>query len=394
MEDLRKISKIAALDQKLPGPICGDPDCEELCAEALEAAISLRLDPMEVLRTIIERELHCIPAEEYSIHACRFGFRPSSDSLVLGGEKKKKEQADKEEIIHIFRTGVNECKKCQALEGTRITPEIWADEEKMKSKGFWKQKNGEYLPHPNCKCHWEEKREKLKRRKTETTDPNDIKKIPNEIKHQNGRESVVTINPSVRDQKAKREKKAESSDHSADKKAATKYNKTRDSSFIGKEVEFYVKGSYRKFGNYLGGGYEINGFESLLKQLEDNYSPHSIGLLRIMGHGDFASTSIGGDDNFQMLVGLTNSRDERIISRLKRMLSSHSMIEFRMCNVGAKGEGAHENGPEFAQKLANLLGCRVKVYLEPVNPYGWSNIKGGKGNFGRRAEYEIYAPQS
>ena len=75
------------------------------------------------------------------------------------------------------------------------------------------------------------------------------------------------------------------------------------------------------------------------------------------------------------------------------MLSSHSMIEFRMCNVGAKGKGAHENGPEFAQKLANLLGCRVKVYLEPVNPYGWSDIKGGKGNFGRRAEYEIYAPQ-
>ena len=65
------------------------------------------------------------------------------------------------------------------------------------------------------------------------------------------------------------------------------------------------------------------------------------------------------------------------------MLSSHSMIEFRMCNVGAKGKGAHENGPEFAQKLANLLGCRVKVYLEPVNPYGWSDIKGGKGNFGR-----------
>ena len=27
----------------------------------------------------------------------------------------------------------------------------------MKEKGFWKQENGEYLPHPNCKCHWEEK---------------------------------------------------------------------------------------------------------------------------------------------------------------------------------------------------------------------------------------------
>ena len=41
-----------------------------------------------------------------------------------------------------------------------------------------------------------------------------------------------------------------------------------------------------------------------------------------------------------------------------------------MCSVGVKGEKADENGPEFAQKLANLLGCRVKVYLEPVSPYG------------------------
>ena len=52
MEDFRKFAKIAVLDQKMPGPVCGNPDCEELCAEAFDAAISLRLDPMEVLRTI------------------------------------------------------------------------------------------------------------------------------------------------------------------------------------------------------------------------------------------------------------------------------------------------------------------------------------------------------
>ena len=79
------------------------------------------------------------------------------------------------------------------------------------------------------------------------------------------------------------------------------------------------------------------------------------------------------------------------------MLSHHAILELRMCDVGVKGKDEDENGPVFAQKLANLLGCRVKVYLEPVNPYGWSSRKERKKilpeNFGRRAGYEIYAPQ-
>ena len=44
------------------------------------------------------------------------------------------------------------------------------------------------------------------------------------------------------------------------------------------------------------------------------------------------------------------------------MLSTHAILELRMCSVGEK-KNEDENGPEFAQKLANLLGCRVKVYL-------------------------------
>ena len=146
-----KLAKKQALDRVFPGPDCADPRCLELCTEACDAALSLRLDPMDVLRKIILGNLHCLPAEDRSGHACRFGFLPASDSLALSVRKKEEHG----EVVHIFRTGVNECKKCQALEGTRITPEIWADEEKMRSKGFWKQKNGEYLPHPNCKCHWE-----------------------------------------------------------------------------------------------------------------------------------------------------------------------------------------------------------------------------------------------
>ena len=151
MENVRKLAKIAALNQKIPGPVCGNPDCEDLCAEAYDAALSLRLDPAEAIHKTIERELHCPPAGAVDVRACRFGFIPASNSLVLSAKIKKEDN----EVFHIFRTGVNECKKCQALEGTKISSDVWADEEKMKAKGFWKQKNGEYLPHPNCKCHWE-----------------------------------------------------------------------------------------------------------------------------------------------------------------------------------------------------------------------------------------------
>ena len=352
MENFRKLVKIAALNQKMPGPVCGNPDCEDLCAEAYDAALSLRLDPAETIRKTIERELRCLPADAGDGRACRFGFIPASDSLVLNGEKKEEE----DEVVHIFRTGGNECKDCRDLNGTEISPEEWADKEKMREKGFPFQENGQYIPHPHCRCRWEEK---LKSNVAEA-ERTDLKR---------------TV-------------------------GVTKYNKTRDSSFTGKEVEFYVKGGPKKFENHLGVGYEVDGFESLLKQLEDNYPPHSIGNLRIIGHGDFASTPIGGDsDTFQALIGSIIPRHKRIVSRLKRMLSSHSIIEFRMCNVGGKGGKGDENGPEFAQRLANLLGCRAKVYLEPVNPYGWRPIADKEdkkimpGNFGRQAEYEIYAPQ-
>ena len=142
MEDFRKLAKIAALNQKIPGPVCGNPDCEELCAEAYDAALSLRLDPAETIRKTIERKLHCLPVAAGDDHTCRFGFIPASDSLVLSAKKTKEDS----EVIHIFRTGINECKKCQALEGTKISSEVWADEEKMKAKGFWKQKKRRISP--------------------------------------------------------------------------------------------------------------------------------------------------------------------------------------------------------------------------------------------------------
>ena len=147
----------------MPGPVCGNPDCEDLCAEACDAALSLRLDPAETVRKTIERELHCLPAEAEDSRACRFGFIPASDFLVLSAKKKKKDN----EVIHIFRTGVNECKDCRNLNGTEISSEEWANKEKMKEKGFPFIENGQYVPHPHCKCHWEEKMVKQGKDKTD-----------------------------------------------------------------------------------------------------------------------------------------------------------------------------------------------------------------------------------
>ena len=73
------------------GPVCGNQDCEELCAEAYyDAALSLRLDPAETIHKTIERELHCLPAATGDGRACRFGFVPASDFLVLSEKKRKR----------------------------------------------------------------------------------------------------------------------------------------------------------------------------------------------------------------------------------------------------------------------------------------------------------------
>ena len=151
MENFRKLAKIAALNQKIPGPVCGNQDCEELCAEAYDAALSLRMDPAETIHKTIERELHCPPAAAGDDHACRFGFIPASDSLVLSAKIKQEDN----EVFHIFRTGANECEDCRNLNGTEISQEEWANKEKMKENGFPFIENGQYVPHPHCKCHWE-----------------------------------------------------------------------------------------------------------------------------------------------------------------------------------------------------------------------------------------------
>ena len=47
------------------------------------------------------------------------------------------------------------CKKCASLDKTTVTETELRDSRKMRSKGFFMQKDGIYRPHPNCKCRWE-----------------------------------------------------------------------------------------------------------------------------------------------------------------------------------------------------------------------------------------------
>lgn len=55
---------------------------------------------------------------------------------------------------YIFQAGTLECEKCKQLDGTEVSEDVWNDEQKMKKLGFWKQADGSYKPHPNCKCFW------------------------------------------------------------------------------------------------------------------------------------------------------------------------------------------------------------------------------------------------
>ncbi len=91
-------------------------------------------------------------------------------------------------------------------------------------------------------------------------------------------------------------------------------------------------------------------------------------------------------DSFDELYRNNNARSRSITARLKKMLSDVAVVEFRMCDVGQNG-GKGKNGPEVAQKIANHLGCRVKVFTERINPYGGKDIW-----WFIPAKYDIYNP--
>ena len=400
MEDFRKLAKIAALNQKIPGSVCGNPDCEDLCAEVYDAALSLRLDPAVTTRKTVERSLHCLPANAGAVRSCRFGFVPASDSLVLGGDKKKKGD---NEVIHIFRTGINECKKCQALGGTRIFPDVWVNEEKMKDWGFWKQENGEYLPHPNCKCHWAEKiksndaeEEKTDFKRTaepsiisdkkhiepklkviDASTPENIEssvavgKNPGVVKIATPKEIVETKNNPEKSKYADLLPHtyglSQESASSQDRYQANMYN-TRLRPDELHRLTFHTKNQGFLGLNPLILGDGIESVEDMVRQIEaKKYRPHSIISITIIGHGSHNTFPMGKSE--QGVESTIHDFKGKLVDRLKFYLHQDCVIEFRFCKA-AEGE----SGKNIAQDFANKVGCDVIAYEGPVNPNGKSPI--------------------
>ena len=78
---------------------------------------------------------------------CRFGFLPSEkDTIAFASELKQK----------IFIAGNNECPTCKRLDGTIIPADLENMPSAMQEKGFYRQADGLYKPHPHCKCRWKE----------------------------------------------------------------------------------------------------------------------------------------------------------------------------------------------------------------------------------------------
>ena len=151
MYEIRENDKMAALKQVFPGKGCGNPDCEQLCATALQIARNLNLRPANFILNIILRDV--APQNKCFLYksdfpqniftpVCRFGF--------VKTKLKEKDFDDVTQIIvgkkYIAEAGFSKngsCQKCLKY-ANRIFK--WPEEAKLMPK----------LPiHPNCKCHYE-----------------------------------------------------------------------------------------------------------------------------------------------------------------------------------------------------------------------------------------------
>lgn len=142
------------LGKIFPGCDCGNPDCRELCNLMFFTAITMRLDIKQAVKKAINDHIcskyHCIALNEENKNIskmCRFGFLPSEkDTIAFASELKQK----------IFIAGNNEYPTCKRLDGTIIPADLENMPSAMQEKGFYRQADGLYKPHPHCKCRWKE----------------------------------------------------------------------------------------------------------------------------------------------------------------------------------------------------------------------------------------------
>jgi|GEM_PF-4387522 len=107
------------------------------------------------------------------------------------------------------------------------------------------------------------------------------------------------------------------------------------------------------------GGIRASGIDDMLKKLEQKYPYGGINELIISNHGGLEGFYPMGKND------ALNRMTSEQIERLKRLLRSDAVVDIRMCYTS----GA-EDGNAAAQRLANILGVKVRGYEGPVSPYG------------------------
>ena len=153
--DLRFFDKERALKNTFPGIDCGNKKCLMICAETLSAAQTMRLNEKQAVEKAIQQhilpEFHCTPAMNHQLlhqNVCRFGFYPEDRTILPLSSKPPKLK------LKQFVAGTSACKKCKELDGKIVTHLEERDSAKMQQKGFYKQNDKSYAPHPHCKCGW------------------------------------------------------------------------------------------------------------------------------------------------------------------------------------------------------------------------------------------------
>ena len=160
-KEIEKSDKLATLVREFPGKNCGNTECNELCAEALKIAKQLNANPKQLIDEIIQNDIapkyKCRSIGGNNRNVCRFGYTIIKSNLKNKVEDKAISLADnryKRIIAKRFFSKTNACKECQTKDGIIISIDDFQSEYKMKKRGFWKQKDGIFRPHPNCNCLW------------------------------------------------------------------------------------------------------------------------------------------------------------------------------------------------------------------------------------------------
>ena len=97
---------------------------------------------------------------------------------------------------------------------------------------------------------------------------------------------------------------------------------------------------------------------------KENFRPHSIDHLIIIAHSGKDNNYPVERKNGENTENMADLSDYQA-KELKRFLNRKSVVELRMCRAASD-----EDGMDTAQRLADKLGCTVRVYGGFVSPSG------------------------